>query len=83
MYPGSLNAELLEKGRGNYTIVGGERVGIQQEPTNDGHDDDGDAAAKYLTEVANEGASHHGPNIGNDLPNLVWNTTGFASVQST
>lgn len=46
--PGPLNAELLEERGSHYPFVGGKAVRVEENATDDGHDDDGEAATKYL-----------------------------------
>lgn len=46
--PSPLDAELLEEGRSHYPFVGYEAIRVEEEATDDRHDDDREAAAKYL-----------------------------------
>lgn len=46
--PSPLDAELLEEGRGHYPFIGDEAIRVEEEATDNRHDDDREAAAKYL-----------------------------------
>lgn len=46
--PSPLDAELLEECGGHYPFVGDEAVRVEEEATDNGYEDDGEAAPKYL-----------------------------------
>lgn len=46
--PGPLDAELLEERGGHYPFVGDEAIRVEEETTDNRHDDDREAATKYL-----------------------------------
>jgi len=57
--PCALHAELLEEGSGDDGFAGRECVGVKQGTTNGADDDDGEAAAELLGEVAYDCAAGH------------------------
>lgn len=65
--PCALHAELLEEGSRHDGFVVHEGIGVQQGTTDDGDDDDGEAAAKDLTRPAAEGTAGQGTEVGDDL----------------
>lgn len=46
--PGPLDAELFEECGGHYPFIGDEAIRVEEEATDNRHDDDREAAAKYL-----------------------------------
>lgn len=65
--PGTLDAELFEKGGGHDFLVADEGVRVEKEAADDGDDDDGETAAEDLAAVAYDCAAGHGAEVGDDL----------------
>lgn len=65
--PRTLDAELLEKGRGNDTLVADKGVWIEERATYDANDDDAEPPAERLREEAYHGAASHGAKVGHNL----------------
>lgn len=65
--PGTLDAELLEKGRRHDGLVPREAVGVQEGGADDAADRDAEAPPYRLAAESHNGTARHGAQIGDDL----------------